>query len=48
MIRNYKKLLWTTEGGNIQALRNMLQLHVGSINTMVTALQRYAAAGTPH
>ena len=46
VIRNYKKLLWTSEGGNIDALRNMLQMHVESINVMVQALQRYAAAGT--
>ncbi|KAL8791601.1 MAG: hypothetical protein Q9195_005806 [Heterodermia aff. obscurata] len=44
VIRNYKKLLWTSEGGNIQSLRNMLQLHVGSINTMVTALQSQSLA----
>ena len=39
-IRNYKKLLWTSEGGNIQALRSMLQMHVGSVNVMVEAVQR--------
>ena len=44
VVRNYKKLLWTSEGGNIQALRSMLQLHVGSTNVMVQAIQRYAAA----
>ena len=41
---DYKKILWTSEGGNIQALRNMLQMHVGSISITVKALQRYPAA----
>ena len=41
VVRNYKKLLWTSEGGNIQTLRDMLQMHVGSINIMIHALHRY-------
>lgn len=41
LIRNYKKIWWTTEGGNIQALRNMLQMHVHSISLTVHALQRW-------
>lgn len=39
-IRNYKKIWWTSEGGNIQALRNMLQMHVSSITLTMQALQR--------
>ena len=41
VIRTYKTLLWTSEGGNIQALRSMLQVHKGSISIMVEAIQRY-------
>ena len=41
LIRNYKTIWWTTEGGNIQALRNMLQIHVSSIQLIMQALQRY-------
>ncbi|KAL9129707.1 MAG: hypothetical protein Q9217_001910 [Psora testacea] len=38
-IRNYKKMWWTSEGGNIQDLRNMLQMHVQSITLTMQALQ---------
>jgi len=41
VVRNYKKLSWTSEGGNVQTLRDMLQMHVGSINIMINALNRY-------
>ena len=41
LLRNYKKIWWTTEGGNIQALRDMLQMHVNSISLTVQALQRW-------
>ncbi len=39
--KNYKKIYWTSEGGNIQALRNMLQMHLSSISLSIKALQRY-------
>ncbi|KAF9631322.1 hypothetical protein BFW01_g2184 [Lasiodiplodia theobromae] len=35
----YKKMLWTAEGGNIQALRNMLHMHTSTINLTMQALQ---------
>ncbi|KAL9100582.1 MAG: hypothetical protein Q9163_004056 [Psora crenata] len=38
-LRNYKKMWWTLEGGNIQDLRNMLQMHVQSISVTMQALQ---------
>lgn len=38
----YKKMLWTAEGGNIQALRNMLHMHTSTINLTMQALQRLA------
>ena len=39
-IRNYQKIWWTSEGGGIDALRNMLEMHVNSINLTLQALQR--------
>lgn len=43
LVKNYKKIWWTTEEGDIQALRNMLQVHVNSISLTMQALQRYGA-----
>jgi hypothetical protein len=40
LIRNYKTIWWTAEGGNIDNLRNMLNMHVNSISIMMQALQR--------
>ena len=40
LIRNYKTIGWTGEGGTIQALRNMLHMHVNSISVTVLSLQR--------
>ena len=40
LLRNYKKIMWTTEGGDIQSLRNMLAMHTQSISLTTQALQR--------
>lgn len=40
LIRNYKTISWTGEGGNVQSLRNVLQIHVNSITLTMQALQR--------
>lgn len=40
LTKNYKTISWTGEGGNIQSLRNMLQMHVSSISLTMQALQR--------
>lgn len=40
LLRNYKKISWTTGGGNIQSLRNMLAMHTQSITLTMQALQR--------
>ena len=42
LIRNYKTVWWTTEGGNIQALRSILHMHHASISLTMQALKRYA------
>ncbi|KAI9818418.1 MAG: hypothetical protein M1827_000477 [Pycnora praestabilis] len=39
LVKNYKKIKWTTEDGDIQALRNMLHMHVASISLTMQALQ---------
>jgi hypothetical protein len=40
VIAQYKTMLWTTEGGRIQDLRNMLQMHTSTITLTMQALQR--------
>ena len=40
LVRNYKTICWTGEGGTIQALRNMLHMHVNSISLTMQALHR--------
>ena len=40
-LKNYKTIIWTTEGGNIQSLRNMLAMHTQSITIAVEALQTF-------
>lgn len=39
VIANYKSLKWTTEGGNLIQLRNMLRMHTNCINQTVQALE---------
>ena len=39
VVANYKTFKWTTEGGDITALRNILQMHSNSINLTMQALQ---------
>lgn len=39
VLANYKTLAWTTEGGNIAALRDMLHVHTSTINLTMQALQ---------
>lgn len=46
-IRNYKKIWWTSEGGGIDALRSMLEMHVNSINLTLQALQRWVIPTAP-
>lgn len=42
-LKNYQTILWTTEGGDIHALRSILSLHSQSITITFEALQSYAA-----
>lgn len=44
VVANYRALKWTTEGGDINDLRNMLQMHTNSINLTMQALQTRSLA----
>ncbi|KAF2181890.1 hypothetical protein K469DRAFT_671176 [Zopfia rhizophila CBS 207.26] len=39
VLHSYKTMMWTTEGGNIQNLRNILQVHTSTITLVMQALQ---------
>jgi len=41
VLANYKKMIWTTEKGDINALRNMLQVHAHAITLIMQALQTW-------
>lgn len=40
VLNNYKRMFWTAEKGDIEALRDMLQMHSNTIALTVKALQR--------
>ncbi|KAK1810126.1 hypothetical protein LTR12_015522 [Friedmanniomyces endolithicus] len=44
VVANYRTFKWTTEGGSIIELRNMLQMHSNSINLVMQALQSRSLA----
>ncbi|UJO18753.1 uncharacterized protein CLAFUR5_07098 [Fulvia fulva] len=44
VLANYNKFKWTTEGGDVTELRNMLQMHTSSINLTMQALQSRSLA----
>ena len=44
VMANYKTFKWTTEGGDITDLRNMLQMHTNTINLTMQALQSRSLA----
>ncbi|KAK0291662.1 hypothetical protein LTS16_004161 [Friedmanniomyces endolithicus] len=44
VVANYRTFKWTTEGGSIVELRNMLQMHSNSINLVMQALQSRSLA----
>lgn len=41
VIQNYTSMMWTTEGGDIHDLRELLHIHTASISLTKNALQRY-------
>ena len=44
IMANWKTFKWTTEGGDITELRNMLQMHTNTINLTMQALQSRSLA----
>ncbi|KAK4569907.1 hypothetical protein LTR86_002876 [Recurvomyces mirabilis] len=44
VLANYKTFKWTTEGGTIDELRNMLQMHTNTIQLTMQALQSRSLA----
>ncbi|KAH7390500.1 hypothetical protein BKA66DRAFT_37068 [Pyrenochaeta sp. MPI-SDFR-AT-0127] len=43
-LAEYKTIMWTTEGGNLQNLRNLLQMHTSSITLLMEALKSKSLA----
>ncbi|KAL5447940.1 hypothetical protein PMIN07_009531 [Paraphaeosphaeria minitans] len=41
VLAQYKIMMWTTDGGNLQNLRFLLQMHASTITLTMRALQRY-------
>jgi hypothetical protein len=42
VLASYSTMIWTTEGGNLANLREILQMHTSSINILTEALKRLA------
>lgn len=40
MLAEYKTVIWTTEGGDLNNLRDLLQVHSSSVTVLMQALQR--------
>ena len=44
LLQNWKKIRWTTEGGNLDKLKNTLTVHINGLNMAITALNRSVQA----
>lgn len=42
VLAQYETIIWTTEGGNLLQLSNLLQMHTKSIRLLIEAVQRQA------
>jgi hypothetical protein len=40
VLKEYNSMIWTTEGGDLQSLQDLLQMHTNSISLLAQALQR--------
>lgn len=40
VLTSYKTMIWTTEGGDLANLREILQTHTSSVTVLAEALQR--------
>jgi len=43
VLSEYRTMIWTTEGGNLQDLRDLLGMHINSMTVLMQALQRPVA-----
>jgi hypothetical protein len=43
VLAEYKTMVWTTEGGDLHELRELLQMHTSSMTVLMQALQRLVA-----
>lgn len=41
VLSQYKTMMWTTDGGNLQTLQCLLQMHSNIINLTIQAVKRY-------
>jgi len=41
VLTQYQTMMWTTDGGSLQTLRHLLQMHTTTINLVMQAVQRY-------
>lgn len=41
VLAEYQTMTWTTDGGNIESLRDVLQMHKSTVTLTMQALQRY-------
>lgn len=41
VLSQYKTMMWTTDGGNLRNLQNLLQMHTSTATLLTQALQRY-------
>ncbi len=44
LLQNWKKIRWTTEGGNLEQLKGTLTVHLSGLNMAVTVLNRSVQA----
>lgn len=47
VLTQYKTMMWTTDGGNINNLRYLLQMHSNTITLTMRAVQRYCTGMLP-
>lgn len=45
--KNWKKIKWTTEGGDLDKLRNNLTVHINGLNLAMSAMHRFVLFWSP-
>lgn len=41
LVRNYKKIAWTTEAGDLATLRSQLMVYTSALDLVLSAIMRY-------